>query len=493
MRNFFTVLMLLISTTAFCQLGGMSISPTGTAPDPSAGLDINFSNKGMLMPRLTQTQRDSISNPAFGLLILNNTTNCVEMYGFGYWQSISCLCSGPPSTPSSITGNNNPGSGASNEIYSVGLVSGAGSYTWSVPSGAAIIAGQGTNSVTVNFGVTPGNVSVTAHNSCGNSNASVFPVTINTIPGAPVAIMGSDTVCANSVSNIYKVNPVAGATTYNWLLPSGTVTNGQGTDSITVSFGATSGNMSVTSGNVCGTSTATILQMDILNNSGSQQFYFTGNQQMFVVPGCISTVSITAYGAQGGTGSDGPGGYGGLATGNLAVNPGDTLYIYVGAQAGGTNGGYDGGGNGSGGGKGGGGASDVRVGGIDLSNRVIVAGGGGGTTSAGWSVTGGSGGGTTGGGGTSSNGSAHCGNGGTQSGGGAGATAYGDGNAGTLGQGGNASPDNNNDPGGGGGYYGGGGGAAGGAGGGSGYIGGVTGGFMQNGGQAGNGQIVISW
>ncbi len=392
MRNFFSVLMLFISTTVFCQLGGMSISPTGTAPDPSAGLDVNFSNKGMLIPRLSQTQRDSISNPAFGLLILNNTTNCVEMYGFGYWQSISCLCSGPPSTPSSITGNNNPCSGSSNEIYSVGLVSGAGSYTWSVPSGAAIIAGQGTNSVTVNFGVTPGNVSVTANNNCGTSNASVFPVTINTIPAAPVAIMGSDTVCANSVGNIYKVNPVAGATTYNWLLPSGTVTNGQGTDSITVSFGATSGNMSVTSGNVCGNSIATILQMDILNNHGSQQFYFTGNQQVFVVPGCISTLSITAYGAQGGTGSDGPGGYGGLATGNLAVNPGDTLYIYVGSQAGGTSGGYNGGGNGVGGGT----SQSAGTG----SSGTCTIGGAAGSTNGGWSGGGGGGGLTSGGVGT---------------------------------------------------------------------------------------------
>ena len=227
---------------------------------------------------------------------------------------------------------------------------------------------------------------------------------------------------------------------------------------------------------------------------GTQTFSFTGVQQTFTVPAQITQLALVVYGAQGGSGTDGPGGLGGSATGTLTVTPGDVIYVFVGGQPGGTAAGFNGGGTGVGaGGRGGGGASDIRVGGIGLGNRVIVAGGGGGTTSAGWSDGGGTGGGTTGGNGTSSNGGVHCGQGGTQNAGGAGATAYGDGNPGTLGQGGNASPDNNNDPGGGGGYYGGGGGAAGGAGGGSGYTDGVSNGVMQSGVQSGNGLIIISW
>ena len=493
MKNYLTILLLFISATAFCQAGGMSVSPNGSAPDPSAGLDINFPNKGLLMPRVTQTQRDAIGTPALGLQIYNTTDNCIEVYGFGYWQTVSCLCSGPPSTPSFISGNNNPCTNSTNGIYSVGLVLGAATYTWTVPADAVIIAGQGTNSITVNFGVTPGNITVSANNNCGSSGVSTLPITMNTIPSTPGAITGVDTVCANTTGNVYSIADVQGATTYSWSLPSGTVTAGQGTNTATVSFGATQGNMSVTAGNVCGNSSASILPMVFPANHGQQTFGFTGNQQVFMVPQCVSSLILTAYGAQGGTGSDGPGGYGGTATGTLAVAPGTTLYVYVGSGPNGTAGGYNGGGTGYGSGFGGGGASDVRVGGTDVSNRVIVAGGGGSATSnAGWVTAGGAGGGTTGGDGTSNNGTAYCGQGGNQNTGGAGAQNYSAG-PGTLGQGGNASTTWQYDSGGGGGYYGGGGGGAGGSGGGSGYIGGVTGGTMQNGVQLGNGQVIITW
>lgn len=47
-----------------------------------------------------------------------------------------------------------------NKIYSISSIPGA-SYNWTVPAGATIISGQGTNSITVNWGTTGGNVSVT--------------------------------------------------------------------------------------------------------------------------------------------------------------------------------------------------------------------------------------------------------------------------------------------------------------------------------------------
>lgn len=40
-----------------------------TTPDPSALLEIRSTNSGLLIPRLTQAQRDNIANPATGLLI----------------------------------------------------------------------------------------------------------------------------------------------------------------------------------------------------------------------------------------------------------------------------------------------------------------------------------------------------------------------------------------------------------------------------------------
>jgi len=115
-------------------------------------------------------------------------------------------------------------------------------------------------------------------------------------------------------------------------------------------------------------------------------FSYTGAPQTWVVPPCVFSVTIDAYGAQGNSNNLGvTGGLGGRAQGVLSVTPGQTLTIYVGG--GGqisTNGGYNGGGTGGtspclqAAAGGGGGATDIRYPGTSLNDRVLVAGGGGG-------------------------------------------------------------------------------------------------------------------
>jgi hypothetical protein len=118
----------------------------------------------------------------------------------------------------------------------------------------------------------------------------------------------------------------------------------------------------------------------------TQTFSYTGGPQFWVVPQGTDSVTIEVWGAQGNSNSQGiVGGLGGYATGRMAVNVGDTLWIYVGGGgATATTGGYNGGGAGgvspctTADAGGGGGASDVRFGGTALANRIIVGAGGGG-------------------------------------------------------------------------------------------------------------------
>lgn len=49
------------------------------APDGSAVLDLNSTDKGFLLPRMTTVQRDQILGPANGLMIYNTTGNHVEV------------------------------------------------------------------------------------------------------------------------------------------------------------------------------------------------------------------------------------------------------------------------------------------------------------------------------------------------------------------------------------------------------------------------------
>lgn len=76
---------------------GMAINSTGNAAAGSAILDVSSTNKGVLIPRMSQAERNIISTPATGLLIYQNDNTP----GFYYYNgtSWSLLGGGAPSGP----------------------------------------------------------------------------------------------------------------------------------------------------------------------------------------------------------------------------------------------------------------------------------------------------------------------------------------------------------------------------------------------------------
>jgi len=68
-----------LSYTANAQV---SINTDGTDPDGSAMLDVKSSDKGMLIPRMTQAQMEAITSPATGLMIYQTD----ETTGFWYYD-----------------------------------------------------------------------------------------------------------------------------------------------------------------------------------------------------------------------------------------------------------------------------------------------------------------------------------------------------------------------------------------------------------------------
>ncbi len=160
-------------------------------------------------------------------------------------------CLAPPATPGAISGNTTICSGSTN-TYSITAVSGATSYNWTLPGGWT--GTSTTNSIITTASATSGNITVTATNTCGTSAASSQAITVNTIPATPGTISGTTTICSGS-SNTYSITAVAGATSYTWTLPGGW-TGTSTTNSIITTASATSGNISVTATNACGTSAA---------------------------------------------------------------------------------------------------------------------------------------------------------------------------------------------------------------------------------------------
>lgn len=76
------IIVTLCSMTSFAQVG-----INNTSPDPSAALDISSSTQGLLIPRLTTQQRNSISSPAIGLFIYNTDDNGFQYYKGTGWST----------------------------------------------------------------------------------------------------------------------------------------------------------------------------------------------------------------------------------------------------------------------------------------------------------------------------------------------------------------------------------------------------------------------
>ena len=86
MKQFFTLLAaVLLTATTYAQVGVGT-----TTPDASSALDITSTTKGLLIPRMTETQRDAISSPATGLMVYQTTTpNGFYFYDGTEWSIIT--------------------------------------------------------------------------------------------------------------------------------------------------------------------------------------------------------------------------------------------------------------------------------------------------------------------------------------------------------------------------------------------------------------------
>lgn len=66
----------------------VAINATGTQPNDCAMLDVASTSKGLLIPRMSQTQRDAISNPSSGLLIYQTSDESFYYWEGGVWYKL---------------------------------------------------------------------------------------------------------------------------------------------------------------------------------------------------------------------------------------------------------------------------------------------------------------------------------------------------------------------------------------------------------------------
>lgn len=84
-----TLLFMLLCGAYFTNAQGIAVNSDGTDPDLSSILDVKSNNKGLLLPRMTQAQRDAIVSPAQGLVIFQ-TDNVSGFYFYNAgWKPVA--------------------------------------------------------------------------------------------------------------------------------------------------------------------------------------------------------------------------------------------------------------------------------------------------------------------------------------------------------------------------------------------------------------------
>ncbi|MEP7170208.1 MAG: hypothetical protein ABI855_12620, partial [Bacteroidota bacterium] len=161
-----------------------------------------------------------------------------------------------PNQPGSVTG---PTTNicSSTVQYSIANVSGASGYNWTNPAGTTITSGQG--SPTILLSVSPtfisGQLTVVASTTlCSPGTSTPRTITIYGKPNVPATITAFPGAWCNDGFVNFSIPTVSPQPIYNWNVTNGTISAGQGTNNIDVTWGTGTGNVIVNAGNGCGTS-----------------------------------------------------------------------------------------------------------------------------------------------------------------------------------------------------------------------------------------------
>ncbi len=326
-------LLLKISAAALLVAGsysvgaqGVSVNQSGADPDASAILDVSSTSQGMLVPRMTDAQRDLIATPATGLLVYQtNGAQGFYFYDGTSWVSLNAL--------SNVTTQGNIFNGSNqlvktNALGELPAISGANltnlnflpTAGGTMNDGANINVGSGTGTQVGTsalqklgfYGAAPvaqqsGNVATALANLGLVASPSIVATTNANLTG-PITSVGNATSVASqtgagskfvmdaspTITSPTLVTPALGVATGTSLSLSSSLNEAQGADmasAATTNIGAATGNYL----NVTGTTTITSLGTAqagirrIVNFKGA--LTLTHNATSLILPGGANIVT----------------------------------------------------------------------------------------------------------------------------------------------------------------------------------------------------------
>ncbi|WP_152558146.1 hypothetical protein [Altibacter lentus] len=116
-----------------------------TAPDPSSALDITATDKGILTPRMTTAQRNSIANPANGLMIYNTDSDEFQYNSNNSstpaWRALSLISTSATAPGSSLKYSNTDITTNINQASVINLPV-FGNSLWNDDTGLYVVSGN---------------------------------------------------------------------------------------------------------------------------------------------------------------------------------------------------------------------------------------------------------------------------------------------------------------------------------------------------------------
>ena len=188
----------------------------------------------------------------------NDSNNCLSA------SRTAVLATILPIPVPTITGPDSVCTGTSGNFYYT--EPGMTNYIWNVSTGGDMTSGSGTNIITVTWNMTGAqtiSVNYTDSSGCTATSPTIYNVNVNPLP-VP-AITGPAFLCITTAGNTYTTEE--GMTGYVWTVSAGgTITNGAGTNTITVTWnmtGAQSVNVNYTDPNGCTAVTPTVYEISV--------------------------------------------------------------------------------------------------------------------------------------------------------------------------------------------------------------------------------------
>lgn len=171
---------------AVASANAQSVGVNTTTPHASAALDVTSTTQGVLVPRMTSTQRGMIASPATGLLVYQTDAPAGFYFYNGGWSLLGAQGPAGPAGPTGATGATGPAGqgvptgGTANQVLA--KVDGTNYNTqWVTPSGGADNLGNhtATQALNMNSNAISGATNITATGTA-TLGGNAYPTTTGT-------------------------------------------------------------------------------------------------------------------------------------------------------------------------------------------------------------------------------------------------------------------------------------------------------------------------